>query len=380
VPKANLTDISVKRLKAPASGQVTFWDANLDNFGCRISQGGSRTFIVLLGSGRRYTIGRYPIITLQDARTEAKRILAQRTLGSHRSPAITFKDALDLFITTHCEQHNKPSTAKETERTLRNHFLKTLRSRSLSQITTHHLSAVIDRLVFEQHPSAANHAFTAIRTFFRWAVRRRYIPHSPCEGMRLPTRPRQKDRVLDDADLGSVWRAAEEYGYPFGTIVQLLLCTAQRRGEISSLKWNYLNFDNRTITLPDTKNNRPHTFPLGDRALRILQNVPKLESDYLFPARGKNDRPFIGWSKGKKALDKKCGVDYDLHDLRRTAASGMAKLGVQLHVISKLLNHVSGTAAISGVSAVYNRHAYMDEMRVAVNAWEAHLTAVLKSH
>ena len=237
------------------------------------------------------------------------------------------------------------------------------------------ISSIVDRLL--STPAAANHAFTAIRTFFRWATRRRYIPHSPCEGLRLPTRPNTKDRVLNDDEVVAAWRAAEDSGFPFGQIVLLLICTAQRRGEIGALKWNYVDFGSRTITLPDTKNNRPHTFPFGNSAAAILESIPKLDSEYLFPARGKAGKPFNGWSKAKRALDTKYQIDYDLHDLRRTAASGMASLGVQPHVISKLLNHVSGAAAISGVAAIYNRFQYMDEMRAAIALWEQHLASLL---
>jgi integrase len=373
MPRAHFTDITVRSLKPKLGHQLKFWDRSTPGFGVRVNQHGTKSWIVMYGEQRQLkVIGRYPDMPLAAARAEAKKMLTHRV---QPTPTITFEDALPLFLSTHCAQYNKPSTAKETERVLRINFLPALRAKALEDISTHNISGIVDRLL--STPAAANHAFTAIRTFFRWATRRRYIPHSPCEGLRLPTRPNTKDRVLNDDEIVAAWRAAEGYGFPFGTIVLLLLCTAQRRGEIGALKWSYIDFDNRTITLPDTKNNRPHTFPFGSSAAAMLESIPKLDSEYLFPARGKAGKPFNGWSKAKRALDKKYQIDYDLHDLRRTAASGMASLGVQPHVISKLLNHVSGTAAITGVAAIYNRFQYMDEMRAAIALWEERLDSLL---
>jgi integrase len=391
VPKTRLTDISVKALTPPQKGQLTYWDDG-SPLGVRVSQGGAKSFVVLLGSGQRHTIGRYPTIKLADARDEAKRVLAEHTLGRHRPPSIRFAEALDLFVETHCKQHNKPSTATETERLLRKHFLPRLRQLDLAEISKRDVSQILDKLLPTQK---ANGQFAAIRAFFRWAVRRGLILHSPCEGMQLPSKPHARDRVLDDTELVSVWRAAEQYGHPFGTIVHLLILTGQRRGEIAALEWDWIGAE--TITLPAaiTKNGLQHTFPIGNLARGVIESVPRLHEKLLFPARGK-DGPFSGWSKTKAALDTHIATDevgevpvdedtgqpllalspWTLHDLRRTFATNLAALGTPIHVTEKILNHVSGT--VSGVAAVYNRHAYMDEMRAAIDAWESKLTRLLE--
>ena len=154
---------------------------------------------------RRITVGRYPAISLSQARAEAKRLLAEITLGMDRPPAISFGEALKRFLTAHCRQRNKPATAKETERLLRKKFLPKLRRYVLDEITTHHITSIVDRLL--PMPSEACHAFTAVRTIFRWCTRRRYIPHSISEGLQLPAKPDSKDHVLSDQELVYVIRA-----------------------------------------------------------------------------------------------------------------------------------------------------------------------------
>ena len=390
MPKLHLTDMAIKRLQPPARGAVTYWD-DASPIGIRLSQGGTRTFIVLLGSGQRRKIGRYPVLKLAEAREQAKRVLAERTLGQDRPRTITFSEALELFLETHCRLNNKPSTAGETERLLRKHF-KGLRQRQLADVRPQDISGIMDRLLAT--PGTANGAFKAVRAFFKWAVRRHYIAHSPCEGMQLPSKPNTKDRVLDDTELAAVWWAAGQHSYPYGSIVRLLILTGQRRGEIAALQWDWIDDDGITLPAHITKNGRQHRFPIGDMARKLINGLPKLHEQLLFPARGK-DTPFRGWSKSKRTLDRAIAAElngnspsdgdanpalaspapWTLHDLRRTFATNLAALGTPIHVTEKLLNHVSGT--VSGVAAVYNRHSYMREMRAALGAWEDKLKSLI---
>ena len=129
-----LTDITVNALQPPEQGQKTYVDDALPGFGVRISSGGVKSFVVVHGRSRtRTTIGRYPVVTLADARVAAKRVLAERTLGKHRMPTIAFQEALTLFLETHCDQNNRPGTKKETKRLLERHFLPSLRHERLDQ-------------------------------------------------------------------------------------------------------------------------------------------------------------------------------------------------------------------------------------------------------
>lgn len=374
MPVCRLTELSVRSAQPPVRGQHTFWDSTFHQFGLRVSQGGTKTFTVMYGPLReRVTIGRYPTISLAQARARAKEILAERTLHAHHPPSITFDDALQKFLLAQ-HQKNRPSTVAEYERLFKRHLTPRLRHRKVADIEAHDITHIIDRML--RTPSECNHAHAAAQTFFRWTVRRRYINRSPMEGMERPTKYHPRDRTLADDELRAVWRAAEEYGYPFGTIVQLLILTGQRRGEIGKLKWSYLG--NGKVTLPPEilKNNREHTFPLGTWAAQILEHTPRL-GDFVFMARW-NDKPFNGWQSCTFNLMKKCRTaHWTLHDLRRTFATNLAALTVAPHVVEKLLNHRSGT--ISGVAAIYNRFQYMEEMRVAIAAWETRLASLLIS-
>jgi integrase len=369
VPKAHLTDITVRSLKAPPHGQnVTYFDDQLPAFGIRVSYSGRKTWVVMRGKARARTrIGYYPDLPLAAARSKARLLL----LEQHAPPTLTFDEALSLFLSVHCSQKNKARTAAETERLLRRHFAM-LGARQLDDISHHLITDIIDRLLIT--PSEANHAFTAIRTFFRFAVRRRLINRSPVEGLQIPSRVHARDRSLTDEEIVKVWSAAAQIGYPFGTIVQLLILTGQRRGEIGNLRWSWIQGDKITLPKEIVKNNRTHTFPIGADARRIIEATPRI-TDLLFPARGNESVAFSGWSKSKPRLDRLSGVNnYTLHDLRRTFAVGLQRCAVPVEVIETLLNHKSGI--FRGIVGVYQRHDYLEEMRVAVTAWEARLSSL----
>ena len=361
----------VRGLRPPPRGQnLTYFDTQTPAFGIRVSYSGRKTWIVMRGKERARTrLGYYPDLSLSAARNKAKALL----LEQHPAPTLNFDEALALFLSVHCSQKNKPRTAAETERLLRRHFM-VLKSKQLGDISQHHITGIVDGLL--DTPSEANHAFTAVRTFFRFAVRRRLISHSPVEGLQIPSRVSARERVLTDDELARVWKAAQQIGYPFGTIVQFLILTGQRRGEIANLRWEWISGD--TITLPKeiVKNSRTHAFPVGELAARIIENTPHT-AELLFPARGNDGAPFSGWSKSKPRLDALSGVSgYTLHDCRRTFAVGLQRCGVRVEVIETLLNHKSGV--FRGIVGVYQRHDFMDEMRDAMKAWETRLAEILR--
>lgn len=353
---ARLTDVSIRALKPPQTGQQTYWDRGL---GVRVSQGGSKTFVVLAGPGRRRALGRYPELSLADAKQKAKLYVANAT-------GISFNDALELFVKVHCKAKNRPSTAYHTERLLRIHFGH-FRSLDLS---ANQISLVLDKLV--DTPSEANHAFTAARTFFRWCERRGYVEKNPIRTLQMPYAKKRRKRVLSDEELLSVWNAAGEMEGEFGTIVRLLILTGQRRGEIGGLRKSYYSHNQHVVCLPGevTKNHQEHTFPVGQMAAAIIAS--RLDRDgYLFPARGpvhEGERCFSGWSKSKKALDKLASIPHwTLHDLRRTFRTNLGRLKVRPDIAERLVNHIS---ARTEMEEIYDRYSYMDEMREAMEKWE----------
>jgi len=382
MPKVTFTDISIRSIKLPDKGQVDYWDRSLARFGLRVSSSSSKTFVLLYYQGsrkRRYTIGRYPEISLSRARTEAKRLLAEITLGNYpnaeETAVLSFSQALCEFVAIYLRQNNRPTTARETERILRRDFAPLL-SRPLNTIASEDIAKILDGLI--DRPSMANHAFAAIRKMMNWCYERQYLDSVPTGRMKPPAKTTSRDRILSDTEIKAIYEAAVSIGYPFGHIVQLLTLTAQRRNEVASMHWNHIDLDERTWTIPSelTKANRPQTIPLTDTLVEIIDNIPRLNETLLFPARGTRDRTYSGFSKGKIRLDKISGVsDWTLHDLRRTAATGMAQQNTPPHVIERVLNHTTGT--LGGVAGIYNRFGYIDEMRDALITWSEHISSIV---
>jgi integrase len=372
----HLTDLSLKKLRVPDTGRVTYADDALPGFGVRVSSSGVRSFVLLVGRSRkRVTIGRYPTITLSEARTRARELVAGHVLGKEDAARLKFEDALPRFIKNHYgDDYAKPRTRDEIERLLRRHFLPKFRHDQLSSIKTQSLAEVIDDL--GDTPSIAHHAFAAIRMFFRWAESRRYVLHSPVAGLRAPRLGAPRERVLARHELKAILKAAYASDSTFNRIVRLLVLTGQRRGEIAALEREWVDFESGTVTFPSqvTKNKRQHTLPLGALALAAL--LTGKEQGVLFPGRAVST-PFDGWSKCKPKFDQVCPLPHwTLHDLRRTFATNLAALGVPVHVTEKLLNHVSGTTG--GIVAVYQRHTYEAEMRSAMECWERYVGALLR--
>jgi integrase len=210
-------------------------------------------------------------------------------------------------------------------------------------------------------------------------VRRRLIPHSPLEGLEAPVRLKSRDRVLSDDELTALLAQSQVAG-SFGAFVRLLILTGQRKGEIVSLRGEMIDTKRGTISLPMTKNGRPHTFPFGDAVLAVVATLPA--EGNLFPGRQASEdlnepSVFNGFSKAMDQFRNDCGIaHWTLHDLRRTFATGLQRLGVRLEVIEALLNHVSGTRA--GIVGVYQRHSYTQEMREAIVLWEKHIDFLIK--
>ncbi|CDX62385.1 putative DNA integration/recombination/inversion protein [Mesorhizobium plurifarium] len=235
----------------------------------------------------------------------------------------------------------------------------------------------VEKLLDKLSPGARRNAFAVLSAFFRWKPVARAIGRNIIELAQAPTKPASRDRVLSHDEIKRVWRAAEKCGYPFGPMTQLLLLTGQRRDEIAELKWSEISDDLDAITLEAsrTKNSRPHIVPIAPLAKTIISRLPRIVdadgelSEYVFTTTAAT--PFSGFSNGKKALDKHCGEpalpDWHLHDLRRTCATELAKLGIKQEVTEAVLNHKTGK--VSGVAAIYNRYDYQDEKREALEQW-----------
>ena len=368
----NLTDAAVRTLPPG-----TYWDAHTRGLGLRVGKQ-ARTFIVLVRSGQRKTLGRYPYLTLQAARRECARIKAEAVLGKLHPARVTFDQALKEYLAD-CKGRLRPRSLKNYRDYLTAYFR--YGRRSLADITTREIILSLRHL----SPSQREHAMRIGRTFFTWCVRHSLLDQSPMQNMPPVQIGNPRTRVLSEDELRAVWTTARASTGHFPALVALLCLTGARRGELSRLEWSWIGSDYIEFPAHVTKNGRVHRIPIGPEAQACFRGITKMVgSPYVFPAsRQRSERTTVinGWSQSKVKFDsdvfKLTGVTlntWTLHDLRRTFATNLQRLGVRLEVTENLLNHVSGTR--SGIVGVYQLHRWESEAREAINQWEQYLTSL----
>jgi integrase len=321
------------------------------------------------GKTRKHTVGGYPVFSLKDARDAAVKVLRAVSEGhdpAQRRPG-SVEGGVEQFLQERCKRY-RPQWRRETERLFRVNVLPKWHDRKIAEITRADVKTLLGDLT--ETPVIANRVHSILHTFFNWAIENDLITSSPVAGIKRPNKETPRDRVLTDAELRAVWLASEKEGFPYGDIIKLLILTGQRRGEVSGMAWKEI--DKTTWTLPRerVKNNRRHEVPLSDQALRIIQKAPQISDKHIFSLNGRG--PVGGFSERKARLDRMANISsWTVHDLRRTVASGLAKLGTDLAVIEKVLNHVSGSFA--GIVSVYQRHEFANEKREALQKWADHV-------
>jgi integrase len=277
----------------------------------------------------------------------------------------TFGQAVELFINLYAKPKNRGW--RETERILSK--FAPIFNRTLDDIRRAEIVCVLDTLVANGTPYRANRALSAIKKLLNWALNRGMIEVNPIAGQRMPTKEFARDRVLSENEIGRLISFAKEDGYPFGAIYLILLLSGQRRGEVADMRWSEIDFEQRIWTIPAarSKNGHAHEVPLSTVVVGVLRGAPRfLHSDFVFTTNGRSS--VSGFGRAKERFELAVGSsDWRVHDLRRTAASGMARIGIPPHVIEKVLNHRTGV--ISGVAAVYNRYGYIEEKRDALERW-----------
>jgi integrase len=277
--------------------------------------------------------------------------------------------AAAAFLELHAYRKTRPSTAWATERVFNRIILPAWRGRSIASIRKRDVIDLVESVAVSGRGYLANRTLGTLSKFYNWLVARDVLAFSPVAGIEKPHQEEVRERTLTDAELRRLWLACED-GEPFGQALRVLILTGARRNEVSQMRRSELDADG-TWTLPRerSKNRRPHKLVLPSQARAIIAAMPVIAGcDFVFTADGK--RPVTGWDKAKVRISAKAGIaaeSWRLHDLRRTAASGMQKLGIQVPVIEKALNHVSGT--FRGIVGVYQTHDYADEIRIALQRW-----------
>jgi integrase len=274
------------------------------------------------------------------------------------------------FLELHVKRNNRPSTARAAECIFNRIVLPRWRGRSVHSIRRRDVIDLVESVAVDR-PYLANRALRVLSKFFNWLCARDVLAMSPVSGVDRPYRKEEvRTRTLDDAELRALWLACEGEE-PFGQALQLLLLTGARRNEVSRMSWSEIDEKRRLWIIPKerTKNHREHVVPLSTQAWAIIDARPQLVGgDFVFSVDGVS--PINGWHRARTRLSIKAGIrqeSWRLHDVRRTTASGLQRLGVPVPVVEKALNHVSGT--FRGIVSTYQTHDYADEVRIALQKW-----------
>ncbi len=385
MPRLRMTDRRLQSLRAEGPHQVDYFDERLPGFAMRVTTSGHKSWIVMYrhrGRVRRLTLGPYPALGLADARALAKEKL--HDVASGRDPAAekqsarraeTFEDLAKEYMDRHAKVRKRERCWKEDQRQIDRELLPRWKLRKACEIKRRDVQELLDAIVGRGSPIQANNTFALVRKMFNFAVQREIVDVSPCMGIGRPTRPRQRDRVLTYDEIRSLWKALDERPAIVADALRLELLTAQRGGEILSMRWEDVDLSSSSWTIPAmyAKNGRSHRVPLSPQVLAILgtRRDAGPQSPWVFPSV-RVDGPVTTIMKDVQDLRTTLGFFFNPHDLRRTAASHMTAMGILRLTVSKLLNHVE-----SGVTAIYDRYSYDREKRTALAAWGAEIEKIV---
>jgi integrase len=395
----------------PPGRERVLWDAgdgSVKGFGLRVSAKGARSFILMYRAGkgrtaplRKVTIGPFGSPwTVDMARTEARRTLGEVAAG--KDPAgdrakqrvvakgeVEAQDSVRAAVEDWLRRDQADNrTVGEVRRVMQREVLPTWGDRSLADIRKRHVIELIDGIADRGAKTAANRALAYVHRFFNWCVKRDRIELNPAHLVEKSTAEVSRNRVLDDAELVEVWRAVEGMVQPFAAGVRLLILTGARRSEI--FEAGKAELVPGAIVLPAARSKTAegrliHLSPLAGEIVDGLSVWATCQ--YLLTTDGRH--AYGGFGKAKAELDRRIlagrqGVAGDdaepmkpwrLHDLRRSVATGLQRLGVRLEAIEAVLGHVSGSRA--GIVGVYQRHQFTAEAGAALDLWGEHVMRLL---
>jgi len=385
-----LTPKSVAAAKLPAGKtDHTFFDDTVIGFGIRIRDSGKRVWIYRYRAGtkqRSLVLGNADAVPLKLARDNAAKMEAKVRLGGDpalekQAAKLAVEDTFGALANRWLQVRDKdwrPKSRKQNTRHLQK-YARPLHHLPIATVSQRQIAILLTDITKESGAVTANRVRTSICSFYTWVLQ---------QGIRLPEgnvasytgkhEERPRDRTLSDAELKTAWLNLPDDD--FGAAIKLLILTGQREAEIGRLQWSEVHDEQIILPRERTKNDRAHTIPLSDVAKDIIAKFRGRSSRrHVF---GRDDTGLWGWGHAKRRLDqliRDSGAsmpDWRIHDLRRTAVTGMANLGVQPHVIEAVVNHAGGHKA--GVAGVYNLATYDKEKRDALNRWAEHVMAVVE--
>jgi|SRR5262245_16740876 len=386
-----LTQLGVKAAK-PARDRVEIPDGGCSGLYLVVQPSGVKSWALRYrfnGTPKKLTLGRADreaALSLASARKAAIDARHRLEQGADPGPekratkaaakqaaglraADTIAGLSEQFLELYAKPRTRPRTYRQSQDVLRRLVQPAWRGRSVHEIRRRDVIALVDEITRRNGAQMADKVLAVLGKFWSWLTARDVVDASPCRGVERPVRNPPRERILNDSEIAALWDACAEQGAS-GQALQLLLLTGCRLGEVFGARWSEIDAAEMLWKLPRerVKNSQAHAVPLASQAWGIIAAQPRFAGcDFIFTNDGR--RPIGGFSRLKQALDKSIHsvAPWTLHDLRRTAASGMQRLGVRVEVIEAALNHRSGT--FRGIVGVYQRHDYIDERRVALQRW-----------
>lgn len=402
-----LTDAKIKGMSAPKTGRIEVADKVVSGLRIRVGTSGTKTFIVRKRIGGRVanvTVGRFhdTRFTLTDARKKARTLLndieggGDPRGGTRKATGAGVGTIRALFGDYKKAKAGKRSIG-EIERIFERYVLPEIGDRLADSVTRADATRLIDGVAtggIKPTPVMARAVAAQLSAFYSWAMPRLHrLEVNPCRDAGKPDKPKPRERVLSNDEIKALWTVLEGEGWPWGPAVKLLILTGQRRDEVFSADRSEFDLEAKLWTIPGerAKNGKAHLVPLSTYATKLLAKVPVIDgSAKLFPSRADPGRGASGFSRALTRIIANMAKDlagenqepstvehFTLHDLRRTMATGLQRLGVRLEVTEAVLNHVAGTRG--GLVGVYQRHDFLDEKRQALNAWSAEVARIVTS-
>jgi integrase len=402
------SDRYLRALKpAPTGQRAVHWDGAKPSFGCRVTDRGVISFFVfrrMPGQPQpvRISLGRYPEISLAQARKLATAALGDLVSGVHpkarareeqaavdRQEANTFAALADRYLRRPAAA--KLRTASAIEKTIHRHLVPRWGSRVASEIRRVDVIAMVEAIGEESGPHMAAKALALASSIYRFALLRELVESNPCNFVKpsdfvgeMP--PRQ--RVLTDSEIALIWQATKgeirngvESTYPAGPFVRFLLLTAVRRNEAARMTWSEVDLDHGLWVIPAhrTKTATPHEVPLSGMAVDLLRSLPRFAGDFVFSTPG-GRAPIGAFGRFKNIIDERVtelappGLpSWRFHDLRRTARTNLSSLGVSPFIAELILGHTQ-----TGVHRTYDTHRYGLEKRKALALWASKLRTIIE--
>jgi len=380
--KANLTEAFAEKVK-PADTRIDYWDEKMSGFGLRVTEKGVKTWCVLYrfdGVQKRFTIGTHPAIKAQRAREAAQDALHKAQLGKADAAAEkkaargagTFGELADQYL-AHGE---KTKRTWEVDKAMINRDLVGWLNRPLKGIHRSDVREVMATIEKRGSLTMANRVLALISAMFNFAIARSDDEiMNPAYKFPKPGSETKRDRILTDDEIKRLWKLLEDKPKKVAAYVKLCLLTGQRAREVLQMAVAEVDFETGIWTIPSAraKNDRLHAVPLSPTAMTLIEGI-KNGTPYLFPMQQLKPRPmntFRVWIDELRE-ELKFETDWTCHDLRRTAASGMSRLGLGRFVIERVLNHSD-----SGVGGIYDRYDYEREKRDALTKWDAKIAEIV---